>query len=89
LASSFRGFPPCLVKLLNKKIKNIFERLTDDLFTPVYQIYSYNTRLLSNLCFSLPKIRTNFGLSINIRYQGVKAWNVLSEADKQMTFFTT
>jgi hypothetical protein len=33
----------------------------------------------------LPKIRTNFGL-FNIRYQGVKAWNVLSEADKQMTF---
>ena len=57
----------------------------NDLFTPVYQIHSYNIRLSSNLCFSLPKIRTNFGL-FNIRYQGVKAWNVLSEADKQMTF---
>ena len=57
----------------------------NDLFTPVYQIHSCNTRLSSNLCFSLPKIKTNLGL-FNIRYQGVKAWNVLSEADKQMTF---
>ncbi len=57
----------------------------NNLFTPVYQIHSYNTRLSSNLCFSLPKIRTNFGL-FNIRYQGAKTWNVLSEADKQMTF---
>ena len=57
----------------------------DDLFTPVHQIHSYDTRLSSNLCFSLPKIRTNFGL-FNIRYQGVKAWNVLNETDKQMSF---
>ena len=57
----------------------------NDLLTPVHQIHSYNTRLLSNLCLSLPKIRTSFGL-FNIRYQGVKTWNVLDEADKQMTF---
>ena len=57
----------------------------NDLFTPVHQIHSYNPGLSSNLCFSLSKIRTNFGL-FNVRYQGVKAWNELSETDKQMSF---
>jgi hypothetical protein len=52
----------------------------NDYFSPVPQLHSYNTRLASGLCLSLPKPRTNFGL-FNIRYRGVKVWNALSDFD--------
>ena len=68
---------------MNKYHRRFLPSSLNDLFTPVHQIY--NTRSSSNLCLSLPKIRTNYGL-FSIRYQRAKAWNVLNEADKQMTF---
>ena len=57
----------------------------NDYFAPVHQLHSYNTRLASGLCLSLPKPRTNFGL-FNIRYRGVKVWNALSDFDKRLSF---
>jgi hypothetical protein len=57
----------------------------NDYFEPVHQLHSYNTRLASGLCLSLPKPRTNFGL-FKIRYRGVKVWNALSDLDKKLSF---
>ncbi len=74
-----------MTMFMYKYYRRLLPLSLNNLFTPVYQIHSYDTRLSSNLCFSLPKIRTNLGL-FSIRYQGAKTWNVLSEADKQMTF---
>ncbi len=74
-----------MTMFMYKYYRRLLPSSLNNLFTPVYQIHSYNTRLSSNLWGFFPKIRTNFGL-FSIRYQGAKTWNVLSEADKQMTF---
>jgi hypothetical protein len=63
----------------------------NDLFNPpVHQIHSYNTRLSSNLCFSLPCRKLEQILDdylTEIIYQGVITWNVLNETDKQIVTF--
>ena len=54
-----------------------------DLFTPVNQVHSHNTRLASKLSFSLPKTRTNYGI-FNIPFQGANIWNSLNDAIKTL-----
>ena len=55
-------------------------------FTTVNEIHAYNTRLASKQSYSLPKTKTNFGIS-NSRYQGSKIWNSLDESDKKLLDF--
>ena len=55
-------------------------------FTPVNQTYDYNTRLASKSTYSIPKIRTNYGI-FNLRYQGAKVWSTLDEARKNAFSF--
>ena len=47
-----------------------------ELFVPVNKRHNYNRRFIF-----IEKTRTNFGI-FNIRYEGPKIWNLLSEDDK-------
>ena len=40
--------------------------------------YNYNTRLSSKMTYVIPKVRTNYG-TFNIRFQGAKVWNDISD----------
>ena len=54
-------------------ILEISQVLLTCFFTKVNQRHSYNTRLASQMSFSLPQVRTNYGKFI-IRFTGVKVW---------------
>ena len=51
-------------------------------FMQVTSIHNYNTRHAANHSYSLPKIKTNYGLS-NIKYRGPHTWNSLNKTLKQ------
>ena len=42
------------------------------------QIHNYNTRLSSKMSYAIHKVRTNYGI-FNIRFQGSKVWNDISD----------
>ena len=44
----------------------------------IYKRHSYNTRSASNMFYTLPKVKTNYGI-FNIRFKGPKVWNSISE----------
>ena len=46
--------------------------------------HNYNTRLSSRMTYALPKTRTNYGI-FNIRYQGAKIWNAISDNIKLLS----
>jgi hypothetical protein len=54
-----------------------------NVFLPISQKHSYNTRLASRSSYSLPKIRTNYG-KFNIRFAGPKTWNDIKEDLKSL-----
>jgi len=58
----------------NNKLPDAFS----DLFMSISSVHQYNTRLASKKTYYLPRIRTNYG-KFNIRFNGVKVWNSLSE----------
>ena len=68
-------------KLHNNNLPIVF----NNYFIPVNQIHNYNTRLASKSSYSIPKIRTNYGI-FDLRYQGAKVWNALDEAQKMLSF---
>ena len=53
-------------------------------FTSVKETHNYNTRLSSRMTYALPKTRTNYGI-LNIRYQGAKIWNAISDNIKLLS----
>ena len=56
----------------------------DVFFTSVKESHNYNTRLSSRMTHALPITRTSYGIS-NIRYQGAKIWNAISENIKLLS----
>ena len=56
--------------------KKLLPTVFDTYFRPISTIHNYRTRLSSKDAFSLPRVRTNFGI-FNIRFSGVKFWNAL------------
>ena len=56
----------------------------DGYFNPVSNSHSYSTRAASKSTFSLPTIRTNYGM-FNIRYRGPKLWNTIDEPLKLLS----
>ena len=56
----------------------------DVFFTSVKETHNYNTRLSSRMTYALPITRTNYGI-FNIRYQGAKIWNAVSENIKLLS----
>ena len=69
---------------MHKFYNNDLPVVFNNYFTPVNQIHNYNTRLASKSSYSIPKIRTNYGI-FNLRYQGAKVWNTLDEAQKMLS----
>jgi hypothetical protein len=64
----------------NKKLPNIFY----DFFNPVCEQHSHNTRLASRSTYSLPLVRTNYGI-FNIRFIGIKIWNSIDESLRHLS----
>ena len=56
----------------------------DVFFTSVKETHNYNTRLSSRMTYALPITRTNYGI-FNIRYQGAKIWNAISDNIKLLS----
>ena len=54
------------------------------LSSQVNKRYNYNTRSASNMFYSLPKVRTNYGL-FHIRFKCPKVWNSVSEDSKTLS----
>lgn len=56
----------------------------DGFFNPVNSKHPYRTRIASRTTFSLPLIRTNYGM-FNIRFFGPKLWNTIDESLKSLS----
>ena len=63
-----------MYKFHNRCLPSVF----DTFFTQVNKRHNYNTRSASNMFYTLPKVRTNYGI-FNIRFKGPKVWNSISE----------
>ena len=62
----------------NLKINFFRLILMFNFFKSMKETHNHNTRLSSRMTSALPKIRTNYGL-FNIRYQGAKICNAISD----------
>ena len=60
------------------KYHNVLPPVFHCLFKQVKTLHNYNTRHSSKFAYSLPLVRTNYGLS-NIKYRGPEIWNYLDE----------
>ena len=69
-----------MFKFHNKLLHTVF----DTYFRPINTIHNYRTRLSSRDTFSLPRVRTNYGV-FNIRFSGVKVWNSLERDIKLLS----
>lgn len=69
-----------MYKFHNKALPPAFESF----FKQVNKIHNYNTRHSSKSSYSLPLVRTNYGL-FSIKYQGPKIWNSLDEQLRQFS----
>ena len=63
-----------MYKFHNTRIPSVF----DTVFTQLNKRHNYNTRIASNMFYTLPEVRTNYGI-FNIRFKGLKVWNSISE----------
>ena len=59
-----------MYKFHNRCLQSVF----DTFFTQVNKRHDYNTRSSSNMFYTLPKVKTNYGI-FNIRFKGPKVWN--------------
>ena len=64
--------------------ENNLPSIFNNFFVSVKQRHSYNTRLASKSSYSLPKVRTNYGL-LNIKFVGAKIWNSIDESLKKLS----
>lgn len=69
-----------MYKFKNQLLPNNFQVF----FTSVKETRNYNTRLPSRMTYALPKTRTNYGI-FNIRCQGAKIWNAISDNIKLLS----
>jgi len=69
-----------MCKFHNRRLPSVF----DTFFTQVNKRHNYNTRSASNMSYTLPKVRTNYGI-FNIRFKGPKVWNSISENLKPLS----
>ena len=53
-------------------------------FTSIKETHNCDTGLSSRMTNALPKTRTNYGI-FNIRYQGAKIWNAISDNIKLLS----
>ena len=67
-------------KFHNRRLPSVF----DTFFAQVSKRHNYNTSSASNMFYTLPKVRTNYGL-FNIRFKGPKVWNSISENWKTLS----
>ena len=63
-----------MYKFHNTCLPSVF----DTVFTQLNKRHDYNTRSASNMLYTLPEVRTNYGI-FNIRFKGFKVWNSNSE----------
>ena len=56
----------------------LLQTVFDTFFTQVNKRLKYNVRSALNIFYTLPKIRTNYGI-FKIRLKGPKVWNSISE----------
>ena len=57
-----------MYKFHNRRLPSVF----DTFFTQVNKRHNYNTRSASNMFYTLPKVKTNYGI-FNIRLKGPKS----------------
>ena len=63
-----------MYKFHNTRLPYVF----DTVFTQLNKRHDYNTRSASNMFYTLPKGRTNYGI-FSIRFKGPKVWNSINE----------
>ena len=63
-----------MYKFHNRRLPSVF----DTFFIQVNKKHSYNTRSASKMFYTLPKVRTSYGI-FNIRFKGPNVWNSISE----------
>ena len=63
---------------------NILPPVFDSFFIPVCNIHDHCTRHAAGLTYSLPQVRTNYGIS-NVRFQGARIWNSLDDDVKSLS----
>ena len=83
---------PDIIKLhtiifMHKYYHNRLPKAFNDFFSLVKLHHQYNTRLASRTTYTLPLIRTNYGLH-NIRFYGPKLWNLVDEELKSLSAFS-
>ena len=67
-------------KFHNRRLPSVF----DTFFFQVNKKHNYNTRSASSLSYTLPKVRTNYGI-FNLRFNGLKVWNSISDDLKTLS----
>ena len=67
-----------LAVFMYKFHNNLLPSVFDPYFNSVRMLHNYNTRLSSKMTYLIPQVRTNYG-TFNIRFQGAKVWNDISD----------
>ena len=67
-----------LAVFMYKFHNNLLPSVFDPYFNSVRMLHNYNTRLSSKMTYVIPQVRTNYG-TFNIRFQGAKVWNDISD----------
>ena len=65
------------------KVPNLF--ITENYFTSVNEIHSYNTRSSSSKCYFLPSVNTTAGKR-SLLFRGIKLWNAIPVDIKQYPY---
>ena len=65
------------------KVPNLF--ITENYFTPVNEIHSYDTRSSSSKCYFLPSVNTTAGRR-SLLFRGTKLWNAIPVDIKQYPY---
>ena len=65
------------------KVSNLF--ITENYFTAIDEIYSYNTRRSSSKCYCLPSVNTTAGRR-SLMFRGTKLWNAIPVDIKQYPY---
>jgi len=76
----FLNIAVVMYKFHNRHLPSKF----DTFFTQVNKRHNYNTRSALNMFYTLPKVRTNYGI-LNIKFKGPKVWNLISENLKTLS----
>ena len=72
---------------MHQYYNNRLPKSFNEFFSLVKHRHQYNTRLATKTTYTLPLIRTNFGMH-NIRFYGPKLWNSIDEELKSLSTFS-